>query len=94
MTTQANHDSPHPLMTSHDPFMTSCDPAGPTRVAISSLMAVGRVHHHLVTLQKRSRVGLLLETAEAREVGRPAPSSLLVEERIILIESLEASTGS
>jgi hypothetical protein len=32
-------------------------------------MAVGHVHHHLVTLQKRSRVGLLLETAEAREVG-------------------------
>lgn len=31
-------------------------------------MAVGHVHHHLVTLQKRSRVGLLLETAEAREV--------------------------
>ena len=38
------------------------------RVAISSLMAVGRVHHHLVQLQKRSRVGLLVETAEAREV--------------------------
>ena len=36
---------------------------------MSSLMAVGHVHHHLVTLQKRSRVGLLLETAEAREVG-------------------------
>lgn len=32
-------------------------------------MAVGHVHHHLVNLQKRSRVGLMLETAEAREVG-------------------------
>jgi glutamate synthase (NADPH/NADH) len=39
-----------------------------TRVSMSSLMAVGRVHHHLVQLQKRSRVGLLLETADAREV--------------------------
>ncbi|KAL4421584.1 hypothetical protein ABPG75_010875, partial [Micractinium tetrahymenae] len=42
--------------------------AGRDRVAVSSLMAVGHVHHHLVTLQKRSRVGLLLESAEAREV--------------------------
>lgn len=43
-------------------------PAGRERVAVSSLMAAGHVHHHLVTLQKRSRVGLLLESAEAREV--------------------------
>lgn len=31
-------------------------------------MAVGHVHHQLVGIQKRSRVGLLVETAEAREV--------------------------
>lgn len=42
--------------------------AGRDRVAMSSLMATGRIHHHLVTLQKRSRVGLMVETAEAREV--------------------------
>ena len=42
--------------------------ADSARVSMSSLMAVGRVHHHLVQLQKRSRVGLLLETADAREV--------------------------
>lgn len=42
--------------------------AGPDRVAMSSLMAVGRVHHFLVELQKRSRVGLVVESAEAREV--------------------------
>ncbi|KAL4529823.1 hypothetical protein Ndes2526A_g04578 [Nannochloris sp. 'desiccata'] len=42
--------------------------AGPDRVTVPSLMSVGRVHHYLVELQKRSRVGLLLETAEAREV--------------------------
>ena len=42
--------------------------ADATRVSMSSLMAVGRVHHHLVQLQKRSRVGLMVETADAREV--------------------------
>ena len=42
--------------------------AGPDRVSVPSLMSVGRVHHYLVELQKRSRVGLMLETAEAREV--------------------------
>ncbi|KAL4855140.1 Glutamate synthase [NADH] [Chlorella vulgaris] len=42
--------------------------AGSDRVAMSTLMAAGHVHHHLVTLQKRSRVGLIVETAEAREV--------------------------
>ena len=42
--------------------------AGPDRVSVPSIMAVGRVHHYLVELQKRSRVGLMLETAEAREV--------------------------
>ena len=46
--------------------------AGRDRVAISALMAVGRVHQYLVQLQKRSRVGLLLETGEAREVRRAA----------------------
>lgn len=38
------------------------------RVAISSLMAVGAVHHHLVRTHARTRIGLVLETGEAREV--------------------------
>jgi glutamate synthase (NADPH/NADH) len=38
------------------------------RVAISSLIAVGGVHHHLVRNKKRSHVSLMIETAEAREV--------------------------
>ena len=42
--------------------------SGPERVAISTLLAVGRVHHHLVRTQARSRIGLLAESAEAREV--------------------------
>ena len=39
-----------------------------TRVPISSLLAVGTVHHHLVQTFARTRVGLLLESGEAREV--------------------------
>jgi glutamate synthase (NADPH/NADH) len=38
------------------------------RVAISSLIAAGGVHHYLVRNKQRSRIGLLVETAEAREV--------------------------
>ncbi|ORX42434.1 glutamate synthase [Hesseltinella vesiculosa] len=38
------------------------------RVAISSLIACGGVHHHLVRNKQRSRVALMIETAEAREV--------------------------
>ncbi len=42
--------------------------AGPERVALSSLLACGGVHHHLVRQAKRTRLGLVLETGEAREV--------------------------
>ena len=38
------------------------------RVPLSSLLAVGAVHHHLVRKAKRTRIGLLVETGEAREV--------------------------
>ena len=38
------------------------------RVPISALVAVGAVHHHLVATFKRTRVGIVLETGEAREV--------------------------
>lgn len=41
---------------------------GPDRVAISSLIATGGVHHHLVRNKERSKVALVVETAEAREV--------------------------
>ncbi|RCI03903.1 glutamate synthase [NADH] [Rhizopus stolonifer] len=39
-----------------------------SRVAISTLIATGGVHHHLVRNKKRSRVSFMVETAEAREV--------------------------
>ncbi len=38
------------------------------RIPVSSLLAVGAVHHHLVRQAKRTRIGLVLETGEAREV--------------------------
>ncbi len=37
-------------------------------VAISALLAVGTVHHHLVRHHARTRIGIVLETGEAREV--------------------------
>src|SRR5690606_38462439 len=41
---------------------------GPNRVPVSSLLACGAVHHHLVARAKRTRIGIVLETGEAREV--------------------------
>ncbi|KAI8008765.1 hypothetical protein LOK49_LG07G00220 [Camellia lanceoleosa] len=38
------------------------------RVAVSSLLAVGAVHHHLVKKLERTRIGLIVESAEPREV--------------------------
>ncbi len=38
------------------------------RVPLSSLLATGAVHHRLVQCAKRTRVGLIVETGEAREV--------------------------
>ncbi|KAK4793540.1 hypothetical protein SAY86_023975 [Trapa natans] len=38
------------------------------RVAVSSLLAVGAVHHHLVKMLERTRVALIIESAEPREV--------------------------
>jgi glutamate synthase (NADPH/NADH) large chain len=38
------------------------------RVPLSSLLATGAVHHHLVRKEKRTRIGLIVETGEAREV--------------------------
>lgn len=41
---------------------------GPDRVPVSALLATGAVHHHLVKKARRTQVGLILETGEAREV--------------------------
>ncbi|MCA9066560.1 MAG: glutamate synthase subunit alpha, partial [Planctomycetaceae bacterium] len=39
-----------------------------SRVPVSSLLATGAVHHHLVRHEERTRIGLLVESGEAREV--------------------------
>ena len=41
---------------------------GPERVPVSALLATSVVHHHLVSHQLRTRIGIVLETGEAREV--------------------------
>ena len=41
-------------------------------VALPSLLAVGAVHHHLVKTNSRTRIGIVLETGEAREVHHHA----------------------
>lgn len=39
-----------------------------SRVAVSALLAVGAVHQHLVQAAKRTAIGIVVETGEAREV--------------------------
>jgi len=41
---------------------------GAGRVPASALAACGAVHHHLIATKQRSRIALLIETGEAREV--------------------------
>ena len=41
---------------------------GQERIAVSSLLACGAVHHHLVGQAKRTRIGIIVESGEAREV--------------------------
>jgi len=41
---------------------------GPNRVPVSALLACGAVHHHLVSRAMRTRIGIVIETGEAREV--------------------------
>ena len=43
-------------------------PAGEDRIPISALLATGAIHHHLVATEKRTRVGIIVATGEAREV--------------------------
>ncbi len=38
------------------------------RVPVSTLLATGAVHHHLINHQERTKIGIVLETGEAREV--------------------------
>jgi glutamate synthase (NADPH/NADH) large chain len=52
-----------------DAFLILSDrKVGQDRVAVSTLLAVGAVHHHLIRNQARTRIGIIVETGEAREV--------------------------
>ncbi|KAG1666594.1 putative glutamate synthase [NADPH] [Nymphon striatum] len=42
--------------------------SGNKNVPVSTLLALGAVHHHLINERQRTKVGLILETGEAREV--------------------------
>ncbi len=42
--------------------------SGLDRVPVSALLACGAVHHYLVRNEQRTRIGIVVETAEAREV--------------------------
>ena len=42
--------------------------AGADRIPASALLATGAVHHHLVRQAKRTQIGIIVETAEPREV--------------------------
>ena len=50
-------------------FVILCDRnIAEDRIAISALIACGAVHHHLVSNHLRTRIGIVVETGEAREV--------------------------
>ena len=38
----------------------------PDRVPVSALLATGAVHHHLISTTKRTRIGIVVESGEAR----------------------------
>ncbi|XP_064627288.1 uncharacterized protein LOC135487499 [Lineus longissimus] len=42
--------------------------AGLEYIPISSLLAIGAVHHHLINLALRQKVGIIVETGEAKEM--------------------------
>jgi len=41
---------------------------GQNRIPLSALIACGAVHHHLINTHERTRIGIVVETGEAREV--------------------------
>ncbi len=41
---------------------------GADRVPVSALLATGAVHHHLIERHERTRIGIVVESGEAREV--------------------------
>ncbi len=69
---------------------------GPDRIPIPALLATAAVHHHLIRKGLRTSVGLVLETAEAREVHHFACLAGYGAEAInpyLAFDTLEASVS-
>jgi len=70
--------------------------AGPTRIAIPSLLACAAVHHHLIRCGLRTSVGLVVESGEPREVHHFACLAGYGAEAInpyLAFETLKAAKG-
>ncbi len=68
---------------------------GPDRVPIPSLLAVGAVHQHLIQSETRTKIGLIIESGEAREVhhfctlfgfGADAVNPYLAYEALVMMQ--------
>ena len=61
-------DAEQAIDNGHSLIVLSDRALGPARIPISALLACGAVHHHLIRCTKRTRIGIVVETGEAREV--------------------------
>ncbi|KAL4710409.1 hypothetical protein ACJJTC_008811 [Scirpophaga incertulas] len=66
--TRLAHEAHEAAVGGYQLIVVSDRGAGPQRVPVSALLALGDVHHHLIETRQRMKVGLIVETAEAREV--------------------------
>lgn len=62
------HEAEHAVSQGVSLLILSDRALGPKRIAASALLALGAVHQHLIKRQLRNRVGLVVESGEAREV--------------------------
>ncbi len=62
------HEAEQAIQDGYSLVILSDRACSPDRVPVSALLACGAVHHHLVRNELRTRIGIILETAEAREV--------------------------
>jgi glutamate synthase (NADPH/NADH) large chain len=62
------HEAEEAIDAGYSLIVLSDRAVGQDRVPISTLLACGAVHHHLIRQTKRTRIGIVLETGEAREV--------------------------
>ncbi|KAL4232715.1 hypothetical protein ACF0H5_007403 [Mactra antiquata] len=61
-------ESEHAANSGYQLIILSDRAAGKQSIPISSLLSIGAVHHHLIQKKLRLKVGLIIESGEAREV--------------------------